>query len=129
MKIAMRKFSHTPKDIALSIDNEGEGITEHITLEGQIKRIDSKMLCLNAQVFGQIELVCDLSGELFEKHIDYPLVLYISDGIWDTQSQSKGFDSFEVIEFFDGFVDLGYILESEIASLKSDYHTKDEQKE
>ncbi|CUU40718.1 hypothetical protein [Helicobacter typhlonius] len=125
MKIAMRKFSHTPKDIELTLNSEGELVAEHITLKGHIKRVDSKILYLDAKVFGEIELICDSSGETYVKEIDYPLVLYISDGIWDSQSQSKSFDSFEVIEFFDGFVDLHYILESEMTSLRSDYHTKD----
>ncbi|WP_300451219.1 hypothetical protein [uncultured Helicobacter sp.] len=129
MKIAMRKISHSPKDIALTIDNEGETITEHITLEGQIKRIDSQMLSLEGKIRGQIELICDVSGELYIQELDYPLALYIADGIWNIQSQSKRLDSFEVIEFFDGFVDLTYILASEIETIRSDYHTKEEYEE
>ena len=31
----------------------------------------------------------------------------------------------QVVEYFDGFIDLHYILESEIESIRSDYHTKD----
>lgn len=120
----MRKVSSSPKDIALSIDNEGETITEYITLKGQIKRIDSQILQLSGSISGQLELVCDNSGEMYAETINYPLVLYISDGIWDSQSQSKRLDSFDVIEFFDGFIDLHYILESEITSIRSDYHTK-----
>lgn len=120
----MKKISSSPKDIALSIDNEGETITEYITLKGQIKRIDSQILQLNGNISGQLELVCDKSGEMYAETINYPLVLYISDGIWDSQSQSKRLDSFDVIEFFDGFIDLHYILESEITSIRSDYHTK-----
>ncbi len=122
----MRKISHTPKPIALSIQSQGETITEHITLEGEIERIDSQMLRLRADICGELELICDVSGELYAKRLAYPLVLYISDGLWDMQSQSKRLDSFEVVEFFDGFVDLHYILESEIESIRSDYHTKDE---
>ena len=120
----MRKISSSPKDIALSIDNEGKTITEYITLKGQIKRIDSQILQLNGNISGQLELVCDNSGEMYAETINYPLVLYISDGIWDSQSQSKRLDSFDVIEFFDGFIDLHYILESEITSIRSVYHTK-----
>ncbi len=120
----MRKISSSPKDIALSIDNEGKTITEYITLKGQIKRIDSQILQLNGNISGQLERVCDNSGEMYAETINYPLGLYISEGIWDSQSQSKRLDIFDVIEFFDGFIDLHYILESEITSIRSDYHTK-----
>ena len=116
MKIAFRKIANTPKDIALEIDG--------ISLQGQLERIDSKIVCLRGKILGDIELICDNSGEEYT-YLLTPLVLYIADGIWDSQSQSRKLDSFEVIEFFDGFIDLHYILESEIESIRSDYHTKD----
>ena len=78
------------------------------------------MLSLEGKIRGQIELICDVSGELYIQELDYPLALYIADGIWNIQSQSKRLDSFEVIEFFDGFVDLTYILASEIESIRSE---------
>lgn len=112
----MRKISSTPKDFCLTLDNA--------KLEGQIYRINSQILCLKGKLLGEIELICDKTGENFIQTLDNPLVLYISDGIWDTQSQSQKIDSFDVIEFFDGFVDLNYILESEIESIKLDYHIK-----
>ena len=115
LKIQMRKISSYPKDFHLTY--------EEINLEGKIKRVSSQILYLEAKIYGDLELICDRSGETFIKTLDYPLVLYISDGIWDTQSQNEKLDSFEVVEFFDGFVDLGYILESEIQSIKADYHT------
>lgn len=117
MKIAFRKIANVPKDIALEI--------EGIFLQGQLERIDSKIVRLKGKILGDIELICDNTGEEYIYHLDVPLVLYISDGIWDSQSQSRKLDSFEVIEFFDGFIDLHYILESEIESIRSDYHTKD----
>lgn len=117
MKISMRKISSAPKDIALNIDG--------VNLEGRIYRLDSQLLRLESRIYGELELICDNSGEEYLHKLDEPLVLYISDGIWDTQSQNKKLESFEVIEFFDGFVDLHYILESEIESIRSDYHTKD----
>lgn len=117
MKIAIKKISTEPKDIALERDG--------IIMEGKLYRLDSTLLKLESSLRGQIELICDRSGEAYMQALDMPLVLYISDGLWDMQSQSKKLDSFEVIEFFDGFVDLGYILESEITSIKSDYHIKD----
>lgn len=118
MKIAFRKISNTPKNITLEIQG--------VKLEGEIVRIDSCLLRLDARIHGELELICDSSGEDYMQKIDDTLVLYISEGIWDIQNQNKKLESFDVIEFFDGFVDLHYILESEIESIKSDYHTKED---
>ena len=118
MKIAFKKITAQPKEVSLEL--------EGVRLSGELYRLDSTMLCLKGKLSGEIWLVCDYSGEEFKERLDNPLVLYISDGFWDTQSQSKKLESFEVIEFFEGFVDLHYILESEIESLRSDYHVKEE---
>lgn len=117
VKIAFKKITSAQKPFSLQNDD--------MVLSGYLKRLDSNTIKLEANLSGTLELVCDRSGEEFIKQYDEPLVLYISDGLWDTQSQSK-LGSFEVIEFFDGFIDLDCILLSEIESIKSDYHIKGE---
>lgn len=116
MKIQMRKITQTPKHFNI--------IAEKIALEGEVSRINSKIFSVKARLKGEMMLSCDMSGECFCKEFDEPLVLYISDGLWDVQSQKPKLDNFDVIEFFDGFIDLKRILESEIESIKSDYHIK-----
>lgn len=113
----MRKITQTPKDFSISIDG--------IELKGQISRKTSKIFEMNAMLKGSLELTCDISGDLFVKSFEQPLVLYISDGIWDVQSQNSRLDDFDIIEFFDGFIDVEYILQSEIESIKMDYHIKE----
>lgn len=113
----MRKITQTPKDFSISIDG--------IELKGQISRKASKIFEMNAMLKGSLELTCDISGDLFVKSFEQPLVLYISDGIWDVQSQNSRLDDFDIIEFFDGFIDVEYILQSEIESIKMDYHIKE----
>lgn len=117
MKIAFKKITSAQKTFNLQNDD--------MVLNGYLKRIDSRIIKLEATLSGTIELICDRSGEEFIKQYNEPLILYISDGLWDTQSQSK-LGSFEVIEFFDGFIDLDCILLSEIESIKNDYHIKGE---
>lgn len=51
--------------------------------------------------------------------------MHISDGLWDTQSQSLDFDNLDVIESFNGFIDLSEILRSEVESIRLDYHYTD----
>ncbi|PAF48883.1 hypothetical protein BKH41_04440 [Helicobacter sp. 12S02232-10] len=117
MKIEMRKITQTPKEFSLK--------SEGLVLKGEISRKASKLFRMDASLSGTLELICDMSGDSFLKEFSDSLVLYISDGLWDMQSQSLKFDDFDVIEFFDGFIDIGYILESEIESIKMDYHTKE----
>lgn len=116
MKIEMRKITYTPKTFCLK--------SEGLSFYGEIFRKNHKLFEVKANLIGNIELICDYSGENFLKHLEENLVLYISDGLWDSQSQSLKLEDFDIIEFFDGFVDLDYILQSEIESIKMDYHTK-----
>ncbi|PAF43755.1 hypothetical protein [Helicobacter sp. 11S03491-1] len=117
MKIEMRKITQVPKSFCM--ENQG------LRLEGEIYRKSSNLFLMDAYLKGSLELICDRSGDAFIKNFDESLVLYISDGIWNIQNQRLKPDDFDVIEFFDGFIDMGYILESEIESIKADYHTKD----
>ncbi|WP_394909465.1 hypothetical protein [uncultured Helicobacter sp.] len=117
MKIAFKKITSSPKPFSL----ESEGLE----LSGSLVRVDSQIFKLEGKLSGSLELICNRSGEAFVKHFSESLVLYISNGLWDTQSQS-GLDSLDVIEFFDGFIDIEYILQSEIESIKMDYHIKGE---
>ncbi|WP_233709548.1 DUF177 domain-containing protein [Helicobacter pametensis] len=92
-------------------------------LEGEVTRISSKLFRLDALLQGEIDLICDRSGEEYREYIDERLTLLISNGLWDQQSQDNR-DDFDVIEFFEGFIDFEYILQSEIDSIQMQYHTK-----
>ncbi|PAF52856.1 hypothetical protein [Helicobacter sp. 13S00477-4] len=116
MKIEMRKITQIPKSFLI----ESAGIR----FAGEISRKTTKLFELKGFLTGDLELICDVSGENFLKSFNEPLVLYISDGFWDMQSQNHHLNDFDVIEFFDGFVDMNFILQSEIESIKTDYHTK-----
>lgn len=116
MKIEFKKITTTPKSFSL----ESEGVV----LDGEVRRVSAKLFEIKAHLHGEINLTCDLSGEEYQEALDEPLVLYISNGVWDMQSQSDLMTDFDVIEFFDGFIDFEYILQSEINSIKMDYHIK-----
>lgn len=124
MQIQTRKISSAPK--AFEVCMQG------LCLKGELYAKNRGLFCLEAKLVGEIELVCDRSGETFIQAIDEALVLYISDGFWDTQSQRTGacettaLDALDVIECFDGLIDLDSILQSEIESIKLDYHYKGE---
>ncbi|WRA09009.1 hypothetical protein KVM17_00955 [Helicobacter pylori] len=118
MQFEMRKIAfNAPK--AFSLEHE------RVVLEGEVVRVGAKLFRLEARLKGELMLVCDTSGKEFKKSLDESLVLHISDGLWDTQSQSLDFDNLDVIESFNGFIDLSEILRSEVESIRLDYHYAD----
>ncbi len=65
---------------------------------------------------GSIELSCDRCGNAFDYDLGSNLKLKLSDQV----SEDK--DDLDIIEFLDGEIDISYILQSEINTLKSAYH-------
>ncbi|WP_181882340.1 hypothetical protein [Helicobacter didelphidarum] len=94
---------------------------ETIGLKGELKRVDSKLVQFQGKLHGNLELICVRSGKSFRERIDCDLVLYFSDGVWKTQSQTNNLN-LDVIEFFEGFIDFNFILESEVESIRLDYN-------
>lgn len=113
MKIDFRKITSCAKPFSVHKDN--------LILQGEVRQIDQKLFRIDSVLSGEIGLVCDRTGENYFEKIEEVLVLYISNGIWDTQSQKLD-ETFDVIEFFDGFIDFEYILQSEIDSIQMQYH-------
>lgn len=77
-------------------------------------------LKLKGVLSGSITLVCDLSGEEYDKILQEDLEFYLSGEI-------VHLDCFEeVVECKDGKIDLEEILEGELEMIRCDYHTKDD---
>ena len=128
MEIEFRKITNKPKLIhAVFSDMQNSEFHENdsMELEGEVIRQDAKIVKFHGKMKGFLHLVCAISGEEFIRQIDEELVLYFSDGIWETQNQSKNIDSLDVIEFFDGYIDFDFILASEIESIRLDYNVKE----
>lgn len=117
MKIEFKKISSIPKSFLVSIGD--------MHLQGEIRRIGERLFRLEAVLKGVIPLVCDRSGEEYHQSIEENLALFVSNGIWNKQSQNDG-DVFDIVEFFEGFIDFEYILQSEINSIQTQYHVKGE---
>ena len=82
---------------------------------------------------GEMQLICDKSGEEFMKNLNLHLTLFVKNGLWQDsrreshimQDSSESSDeNLAVIEVFDNFVDLDSLFWGEIESIKLDYHTK-----
>lgn len=116
MKIAFQKITNQPKSFSIQ--------KEAVLFSGEITKLSQNLYKITATLKGEIPCICDRSGEEFFKKIEEELILHISNGIWDMQSQDKN-NALDVIEFFDGFINFEYILESEISSIQMQYHTKE----
>lgn len=115
MKIFFQKITDQPKSFSLQ---KGD-----LLFKGNVKRVDRDLYKIVSSIEGSILVTCCRTGEEFFREIEENLTLYISNGIWDIQSQDKS-NGLDVIEFFEGFIDFEYILQSEISSIQMQYHVK-----
>ncbi|WP_279127514.1 hypothetical protein [Helicobacter winghamensis] len=80
------------------------------------------LLKLKGILKGSITLICDISGEEYEKILNEPLEFYLSDGIINLDNEN--FE--DVIECENGNINLSEILNGELEIIRCDYHTKDD---
>lgn len=80
------------------------------------------LLKLKGILKGSITLICDISGEEYEKILNEPLEFYLSDGIINLDNEN--FE--DVIECENGNINLSDILNGELEIIRCDYHTKDD---
>lgn len=108
MEISFDKISVSSKPFSLKLDD--------ITLDGTLSKIDFNTVKLNGELKGELEVCCDRCGGVFITTVEQPLALELS------QKEIQNKDNLDIIEFLDGTIDLEYILQSEINSIKSLYH-------
>ncbi|PZT47596.1 hypothetical protein B6S12_08175 [Helicobacter valdiviensis] len=101
-----------------------ENSKDVIKLEGFLSscEYDTRLLKFQARLSGQIELVCDMSGQEYLKDLDENLEFYLSDGIFCCETEN--FE--EIIECENGMIDFLEILRSELEMIRCDFHTKDD---
>jgi len=108
MKIQFDKVGGTAKPFTHAL--------EGLTLEGTLKKSGIHRVALVSRLHGAVSLICDRCGESYQKQIEMPLSLTLSD------EMCKNKEDLDIIEFLDGMIDITYILESEINLQKSTYH-------
>ncbi len=107
MKIIFDKVGHNEKPF----DHEIDGVVASGTL---IKSGYHRVL-LQGRIDGTVDLLCSSCGAELYQEISTPLRLTISDQIIEDK------DDLDIIEFLNGEIDISFIIESEINSIKSDY--------
>lgn len=97
---------------------------DDLTLHGSVVRGKDSLVDLEGTLRGSVEVECARCGKSFSVPIDEPLILKLSDGVY------KGFDNeADIIEFYNGSVDMQELIDSEYESIRLDYHICNECKQ
>ena len=106
MKIEFRKIPYTKSDFK---------VTDNLLIsEGTFFKESNKIVRINIIMSGQTTIDCDICGDSFDLEIDETIALKVSDGISE--------EDLDIIECQDHIVDFDEIVQSEISSIKADYH-------
>lgn len=109
MKIVFKKVPTTGVDFETSFEN--------IKFYGKLEKKSKNLVQCSGVLDGTLICQCDRCGDDLSLHVNEKVNLFASDGLYES-----GEELLEVIEFFDETVDLDTILQSEVETLKSDYH-------
>ncbi|ASM40634.1 hypothetical protein CSPB12327_02295 [Campylobacter sp. RM12327] len=93
-----------------------ELIKENIKLSGNLKKISGNLVSCDAHIKGNLPYICSRCGDDIMLILDYDLSLILSNGYYKDEDGKLD----DVIEFFDGNINLDEIMTSEIESYKSD---------
>ncbi|MSN96455.1 DUF177 domain-containing protein [Campylobacter sp. FMV-PI01] len=105
MKISFSKINNLP----FSIERD------ELNFSGYLLKKSQNLVDLNGKIVGKITHQCDRCGDEIFLNLNERVNLVLSDGIYKSEILE------DVIEFFDGEIDLKEVLNSEIELLKSDY--------
>ncbi|MFA7083981.1 MAG: hypothetical protein WC141_05535 [Arcobacteraceae bacterium] len=108
MKIEFKKAPQTEKEFQTEFNS--------VKLEGNFCKMSSSLVKIEANLNGNIQIECCRCGKSEDLELNEPLNLVLSDGIFDKESEDL------VIEIESGIIDFDEIIQTEVASIQSDYH-------
>ena len=109
MKIEFRKVPQTTKEL--------EVIYNSVKIEGTFCKMSQSLVKVDAVLKGSTEIDCCRCGITEEIEVDEELHLLLSDGVYKNDESE-----YLVIEVENSLIDFDEIIESELNSIKSDYH-------
>jgi uncharacterized metal-binding protein YceD (DUF177 family) len=110
MKIYFKKIPSTLKDI--------EYESNSVKIEGSLSRISAQLVKLDSKMNGRLMAYCSRCGRDIELSLkDEEFNIIVSDGV-----PSGDMEDDVSFEFFDGYIDFEEIIQSELETIKSDYH-------
>jgi hypothetical protein len=112
MKIEFRKIPTTKKEFFYESNS--------VKFCGTLDRISSKLIDINSEFNGNIEVSCCKCDNNFNIPFREKINFLVSDGIY-LSTKNRNLDKI-IIEIDDGFIDFEEIFQSEIESFISDYY-------
>lgn len=109
MKIEFKKVPQTTKEL--------EYISDSVRIEGTFCKISQSLVKIDAVLKGSTDIDCCRCGITEKIEVDEELHLLISDGIYKNDESE-----YLVIEVENSLIDFDEIIQSELNSIKSDYH-------
>lgn len=109
MTIAFAKVPKSGIDFSLKSDN--------VLFCGKMTKQDDTLVKCTGKIQGFTPYLCDRCGDEFSLELDEIIEVLVSDGIINLPENRLE----NVVEFFDGQIQLEEIFLSEIESIKSDY--------
>ena len=109
MKIEFRKAPQTPKELEIEYNS--------VKIEGTFCKISQSLVKVDAVLKGSTDIDCCRCGITEVIEVDEELHLLLSDGVYN-----KDESEYLVIEVENNLIDFDEIIESELNSIKSDYH-------
>ncbi len=108
MRIDFKKIGS--KKRSFSVEKEG------VVFSGEYKR-ENELVDIRGRLENGLSVECARCGREFMIKLDEKIHLKANDGIF-----RGSIDGFDVVEFFEGFVDFEELLGGEIESIRLDYH-------
>ena len=109
MKIEFRKVPQISKELEI--------IHNSVKIEGTFCKISQSLVKVDAELKGSTDVDCCRCGATEMIEVDEKLHLLLSDGVY-----KKDESEYLVIEVENSLIDFDEIIESELNSIKSDYH-------
>ncbi len=110
MKISLQKITKTPLDFEVK--------SEKMVFKGNLQYDTNKLILLQAKLSGSLQTDCSVCANEFEKSVDEDINFFISDGMYESASDTL----VDVVECFDSMIDMDELLNAEIELVKSDYN-------
>jgi len=110
VKIEFKKVSREIKKLKVEFNS--------VKIEGIFYKIALSLVKIEAKLSGNIEVDCSRCAQTETLTLDEELKLLLSDGIFKGEEEEE----FLVIEVENSLIDFDEIIQSELNSIKSDYH-------
>ena len=114
MKIDLRKLPKEKREFSLDV-KDGE---DFANFTGCFY-LESPFLVVDGRIHGQVNVICDTSGEWFADKLDEDVKIKVIEGSY------KGFDElYDIIEVDGDIFDVELFIKDEMELFRNDYHKK-----